>query len=77
MVGDGEPPVSVPPELQELIDGYLLLRATGRPPWEAGLRVGRSRFWQAARVLSRVFEQAALLRLRPGAGCPLLAGGDL
>jgi len=76
-VGDGEPPVYVPPELQQLIDGYLLLRATGRPPWEAGLRLGRVRFWQAARVLSRVFEQAALLRLRPGTGCPLLGGGDL
>jgi hypothetical protein len=76
MLGEGEPPVCAP-EVQELVDGYLLMRATGRPPWEAGLRLGRSRFWQATRVLARVFEQAALLRLRPGSGCPLLGGGDL
>ena len=73
MVGDGEPPLYVPPETQELIDGYLLMRSTGTPPWQAGMRVGRRRFWQAARLLSRVFEQAALMRTRTS-GCPLLGG---
>ena len=72
----GDSAVYLSRELQDLRDGYLLLRATGRPPWEAGIRVSRRRFWQAARLLSSAFEQAGLMRLA-GGGCPLLGGGDL
>ena len=74
LLGGSEVPVYMPPELQELIDGYLLMRSTGRVPWEAGMRLPVRRFWQAARILSCVFEQAALMRPQ-FAGCPLLGGG--
>lgn len=75
LVGESDPLAHVPDWAQPLIDGYWLMVDSGRMPWEMGIRVGRRRYWQAARILSRVFGQAELLRRRTPQ-CPLLGGGD-
>ncbi len=75
----------VPDELSPLVDGWLVLRDTGRVPWECGIRVSRRRFWQAARILSCVVQRGRLLLTRaevqrlkhPVFACPLLGiGGE-
>ncbi len=73
LVGEDDPLLQVPEWAQELFDGYLMWRQSGMPPWEMGIRVGRRRFWEAARIFSRVFGQAEIMRLR-APGCALLGG---
>ncbi|MGD9497970.1 MAG: hypothetical protein AB7Y46_16825 [Armatimonadota bacterium] len=47
------------------------MRASGRAPWEMGLRLPRRRFWQAARLFATIIETAAVMRRTE---CPLLGG---
>lgn len=73
----------LPDHLQDLIDGWLVLRDTGRTPWECGLRVSRRQFWQAVRLLSSVTGRGRLMLTRaevyrlkhPIVACPLLGVG--
>lgn len=82
-MGQGSRPPEVPESLRDIVDGWLILRETGRAPWECGINVGRRRFWRANRILCSVLGQADLLMTRvrldrlknPTAGCPLLGGG--
>lgn len=82
MVDGAEYLPDLPGELYALVDGWLVLRDTGRTPWTCGIRVGRRRFWQAVRILSSITQGGELLlmrsrmtRLKQPLGCPLL-GGD-
>jgi hypothetical protein len=51
---------------EKLLHLYLLLRDTGRFPWEFGFEVPRRQFRLAALILSQGCQARAL------AGCPLV-----
>lgn len=54
MIQDGQPPQWFGnwPELDILLQGFMVLRETGQKPWELGIDVPRRRFACAVLILS-------------------------
>jgi hypothetical protein len=58
------------PDLDGFLAGYLVLRETGKLPWEMGVDVPRRRWMHAAQVYAGMFGLAKL-----GQTCPWAQGG--
>lgn len=65
------PDLSGEPEVEEMFRYYLLLRDTGRMPWEFGFHVNHRRFGLTALFLSQAFQARRIVDR-----CPLSVIGD-